>query len=144
MSAKRKLPQSTITAAAEAFAAGTATRRTLQALGLPQRQYPAIAAEADEELKRFRHALSGVLAETIMDLTERLRADSGKLSVGQIPVTIGILADKHRALNDTGGPISQHVHLHLADGDRHGAIAALLGKHAERSGVVPEKSGERG
>ena len=138
MNTKRKLPQSTIDAAAEQFAAGKATRRTLQAIGVPQRQYPALRDAADEELKRFRQAYSCTLETIIMDLSERLQRDSDKLTIGQIPVTLGILSDKHKAINDSGGSTSQHLHLHLAAGDRSGAISALLGKHGERSGVAPQ------
>ena len=132
MSKTPKLPAKVIQAAADAFANDTATRRSLHAIGLPARLYPAIRADAEDIRKRFNHELSVQMGETLMDMTERLRAESGKLSTGQLPVAIGILTDKVKALNESGGPTSQHLHLHLGSNDRTGAITALLGKHGER------------
>jgi hypothetical protein len=142
MSTKKPIPPGVLDAAAKKFAAGTATRRSLHAIGVPQRQYPAIATAADDELKRFRHALAGILGETAMDMALRLKAESGSMPVGQLAVPLGILVDKHKGLIDAGQPATQHLHLHLGSDDRTGAITALLGKHSERVAKPVAPAGE--
>lgn len=51
-----------------------------------------------------------------------------KASALQAATAYGIFSDKI----NRPGPTSQTLHIHLASGDRSGAIAALLGKHGER------------
>lgn len=132
MSKPKKIPAKALNAAAQAFADGTATRRTLQAVGIPQRQYPAIKDEADNTLRAFKQALSRALESTIMDMSERLHGESGKLSVGQIPVALGILIDKHKAVNEGHAPTHQALHIHLTSNDRDGMLKQLLGRANDR------------
>lgn len=132
MKPKKPLPPAVLATAADMVIAGTATRRSLQKIGVPEKQYPALAAAADDTLKQFRHNLSVRLEDLILALVSKLQAEHGKLATGQLPVAIGILTDKHKALTEAGHPSSQHLHLHLGSDDRTGAIAALLGKHGER------------
>lgn len=123
---KKQLTPEALTVAVKAFATGTATRRTLQASGIPQRHYPQLAMTAQEELELFRTELSGELRGILRKLTKRLHDESEKISTAQLPVAIGILTDKHRDLH-SGASAAQSLHLHLHGADRDEAMARLLG-----------------
>lgn len=79
-------------------------------------------------VEQFQEAQKAKL-QAAMDLALQQTQDTmHKASALQAATVYGILGDKLAR----PGPTNQTLHIHLAAGDRSGAIAALLGKHGER------------
>jgi len=83
-------------------------------------------------VEEFQAVQKEKLQEAMDMALEQTKATIHKASALQAATVYGILGDKH----SKPGPTNQTLHIHLAAGDRSGAIAALLGKHGER--VSPE------
>ena len=131
-SPRKPLPAATIKEAVQLFATGQATRRKVKALGIPEPRYPALKRAAEEELTAFKDEMGAVLRSTLLDIGKRLERESGQLSVSQLAVTLGILADKHKQLHETGPhSLSQTLNLHIK-GDTGSALRAILGPAADK------------
>lgn len=131
MPKRKSIPPTAIPEAAKLFVSGQATRRKITALGIPEPRYPALRRAAEEELTAFKDELGAVLRSTLLDMGKRLERESGQLSVSQLPVALGILADKHKQLHETGPHnLSQTLNLHIK-GDAGTALRAILGPAAK-------------
>ena len=79
-------------------------------------------------VEEFQAVQKEKLQEAMDMALDQTKATIHKASALQAATVYGILGDKH----SKPGPTNQTLHIHLAAGDRSGAIAALLGKHGER------------
>ena len=83
-------------------------------------------------VEEFQEAQREELQEAMRIALSQTKVMLPKASALQAATVYGILDDKH-GRPKTG---NQTLHIHLAPGDRSGAIDALLGKHSER--VLPK------
>lgn len=83
-------------------------------------------------VEEFQEAQKAKLQEAMDMALDQTKATMHKASSLQAATVYGILGDKLAR----PGPTNQTLHIHLAAGDRAGAVAALLGKHGER--VLPK------
>lgn len=137
---KKKLSPENIIKAAEAFATGTASRRKLQAQGIPQRQYAVLADASTAPLETFRTHLRGVLACTITAMSERLRDEVSELSTAQLPIALGILTDKHSGLTE---PKNAALHFHFYGKDRAKLMAGIIGADVQRTEIVADDTQDK-
>lgn len=83
-------------------------------------------------VEEFQEIQKAKLQEAMDLALTQTNATIHKASALQAATVYGILGDKLTK----PGPSTQNLHIHLATGDRVGAIGALLGKHAER--ILPQ------